>query len=159
VDCLVEMWRSASAFKIEATRGWGARVDLEADDPSAAYQRTLEAVERDGRVFVHPHSDPLVVAGHGTLALELLEDLPDVETVVVGTGGGGLISGIVTALGGRGRVVGVAPERAQAFPAGLAAGHSVRVETDTIADGLAPPFAGDLPLEICRGKVETVLVT
>jgi len=85
--------------------------------------------------------------------------VPELEVVVVGTGGGGLISGIVTALDGRARVVGIAPERAQAFPAALAAGHSVRVETDTIADGLAPPFAGDLPIELCRGKVETVLVS
>ena len=138
---------------------YGATVDLSPPDPAAAYDRVLEIVEDEGRVFVHPHSDPLVVAGHGTLALELLEDVPDLETVVVGTGGGGLISGIVTALDGRARVVGVAPERAQAFPAGLAAGHSVRVETSTIADGLAPPFAGELPLEICRGRVETVLVT
>jgi threonine dehydratase len=116
-------------------------------------------MEREGRVFVHPHSDPFVVAGHGTLALELLEDLPDLETVVVGVGGGGLVAGIVTALDGRARVVAVEPEQAQAFTAGLAAGHSVRVETNTIADGLAPPFAGELPLELCRGRVETVLVT
>ena len=153
------MWEGVSPLKVEATRGYGATVDLSPPDPAAAYDRVLEIVEEQGRVFVHPHSDPLVVAGHGTLALELLEDVPDVETVVVGTGGGGLISGIVTALDGRARVVGVAPERAQAFPAGLAAGHSVRVETDTIADGLAPPFAGELPIELCRGKVETVLVT
>jgi threonine dehydratase len=160
VDCLVQMWEGVSPFKVEATRGYGAAVDLSPPDPAAAYGRVLEIVEEQGRVFVHPHSDPLVVAGHGTIALELLEDVPDVETVVVGTGGGGLVSGIVTALDGRARVVGVAPERAQAFPAGLAAGHSVRVETDTIADGLAPPFAGELPLELCRGgRVETVLVT
>jgi threonine dehydratase len=159
VDCLVQMWEGVSPLKVEATRGYGATVDLSPPDPAAAYDRVLEIVEEQGRVFVHPHSDPLVVAGHGTLALELLEDVPDVETVVVGTGGGGLISGIVTALDGRARIVGVAPERAQAFPAGLAAGHSVRVETDTIADGLAPPFAGELPIELCRGKVETVLVT
>jgi threonine dehydratase len=159
VDCLVEMWQSASPFKVEATRGHGATVDLTPPDPAAAYDRVLEIVEEQGRFFVHPHSDPLVVAGHGTAALELLEDVPELETVVVGTGGGGLISGVVAALDGRARVVGVAPEQAQAFPAGLAAGHSVRVETKTIADGLAPPFAGDLPLEICRGKVETVLVT
>jgi threonine dehydratase len=159
VDCLVQMWETASPFKIETTRGFRATVDTSSPDPGAAYERTLEVVERDGRVFIHPHSDPLVVAGHGTLALELLEDLPDVETVVVGTGGGGLIAGIVTALEGRARVVGVAPERAQAFPAGLAAGRSVRVETDTIADGLAPPFAGELPIELCQGRVETVLVT
>ena len=159
VDCLVQMWDSVSPLKVEATRGHGATVDISPPDPAAAYERVLEIVEEQGRVFVHPHSDPLVVAGHGTLALELLEDVPDVETVVVGTGGGGLIAGIVTALDGRARVVGVAPEQAQAFPAGLAAAHSVRVETNTIADGLAPPFAGELPIEICRGRVETVLVS
>jgi threonine dehydratase len=159
VDCLVQMWKGVSPLKVEVTRGFGATVDLSSPDSPAAYDRTLAAVEEQGRVFVHPHSDPFVVAGHGTLALELLEDMPDLHTVVVGTGGGGLISGIVTALDGRARVVGVAPERAQAFPAGLAAGQSVPVETDTIADGLAPPFAGELPIEICRGRVETVLVT
>jgi threonine dehydratase len=159
VDCLVQMWEGVSPLKVEVTRGFGATVDLSAPDPAAAYDQTLAIVEEAGRVFVHPHSDPYVVAGHGTLALELLEDFPELETVVVGTGGGGLIAGIVTALDGRARVIGVAPERAQAFPAGLAAGHSVPVETNTIADGLAPPFAGELPIEICRGKVDTVLVT
>ncbi len=159
VDCLVEMWETASAFKIERTRGYGATVDLSAADPAEAYEKTLAVVEREGRFFVHPHSDPLVVAGHGTLALELLEDVPDLETVVVGVGGGGLISGIVAAVDGRARVVAVEPENSPAFSAGLAAGHSVRVGTDTIADGLAPPFAGELPLELCRGRVETVLVT
>lgn len=159
IDCLVEMWETASPVKVETTRGYCATVDTSSPDPAAAYERTLAVVEREGRVFVHPHSDPLVVAGHGTLALELLEDAPELETVVVGAGGGGLVSGIVTALDGRVRVVAVSPERAQAFPAGLAAGRSVRVETDTIADGLAPPFAGELPIEICRGRVETVLVS
>ena len=159
VDCLVQMWEGVSPPKVEATRGYGATVDLSPPDAAAAYDRVLEIAEKEGRVFVHPHSDPLVVAGHGTLALELLEDVPDLETVVVGVGGGGLVAGIVTALEGRPRVVAVEPERAQAFTAGLAAGRSVRVETDTIADGLAPPFAGELPLAICRGRIETVLVT
>jgi threonine dehydratase len=159
VDCLVQMWEGVSPLKVEATRGYGATVDLSSPDPAAAYDRVLAIVEEEGRVFVHPHSDPLVVAGHGTLALELLEDVPGLETVVVGVGGGGLVSGIVTALDGRARVVAVEPERAQCFTAGLAAGRSVRVETDTIADGLAPPFAGELPLELCRGRVDTVLVT
>ncbi len=159
VDCLVQMWDGVSPFKVEATRGYGATVDLSPPDAAAAYDRALAVAEEEGRVFVHPHSDPLVVAGHGTLALELLEDVAGLETVVVGVGGGGLVAGIVTALDGSARVVAVEPERAQAFSAGLAAGHSVRVETDTIADGLAPPFAGELPLAICRGRVETVLVT
>jgi threonine dehydratase len=159
VDCLVEMWASASAFKVEATRRWGGRVDLEPADAAAAFDRVQEIVEREGRVFVHPHSDPLVVAGHGTLALELLEDVPRLETVVVGVGGGGLVSGIVTALDGRARVVAVEPERSPAFSAGLEAGQRITVGTDTIADGLAPPFAGELPLALCRGRVESVLVT
>lgn len=159
VDCLVEMWSSASAYKVDATRGWGARVDLEPADAAAAFDRVQEIVEREGRVFVHPHSDPLVVAGHGTLALELLEDVPVLDTVVVGVGGGGLVSGIVAALDGRARVVAVEPERSPALRAGLEADRRVRVGTDTIADGLAPPFAGELPLEICRGRVESVLVS
>jgi threonine dehydratase len=159
VDCVVEMWETASAFKVERARGYGATVDTSAPDPAAAFDRTLEIVEREGRFFVHPHSDPLVVAGHGTLALELLEDMLELETVVVGVGGGGLISGIVAALDGRARVLAVEPERSPAFSAGLEAGRSVPVGTDTIADGLAPPFAGELPLELCRGRVETVLVT
>jgi threonine dehydratase len=159
VDCLVQMWEGASPLKVEATRGYGATVDLSPPDPAAAYDRALALASEQGRVFVHPHSDPLVVAGHGTLALELLEDVPELEAVVVGVGGGGLVAGIVTALDGRARVVAVEPERAQAFSAGLAAGRSVRVETDTIADGLAPPFAGELPLAVCRGRVETVLLT
>jgi threonine dehydratase len=100
-----------------------------------------------------------VIAGHGTLALEILEDVPDVATVVVGVGGGGLVAGIVSALAGRARIVAVEPERAQAFRAGLEAGHSVQVETNTIADGLAPPFAGELALQICRGAVDSVLVS
>ena len=159
VDCLVQMWEGVSAPKVEATRGYGAKVDLSPPDPSAAYDRALAVAEEEGRVFVHPHSDPLVIAGHGTLALELLEQVPGLETVVVGVGGGGLVSGILTGLDGRARVVAVEPERSPAFSAGLAAGHSVPVETDTIADGLAPPFAGELPLELCRGKVEVVLVS
>jgi threonine dehydratase len=159
VDCLVQMWAGVSPVKVEATRGYGATVDLSPPDAAAAYDRTLAIVKQEERFFVHPHSDPLVVAGHGTLALELLEDIHDLHTVVVGVGGGGLVAGMVAALDGQARVVAVEPERAQCFTAGLAAGRSVRVETNTIADGLAAPFAGELALEICRGRVETVLVT
>src|SRR5579885_736959 len=155
VDCLVYMWESASPLKVEAARSYGATVDLSSPDPSVAYERARAT----GRVFVHPHDDPWVIAGHGTLALELLEELPGLETVVVGVGGGGLVSGIVTALAGRARVVAVEPEQSQAFRAGLEAGRSVPVQSSTIADGLAPPFAGELALQICRGKVDSVLVS
>jgi threonine dehydratase len=159
VDCLVQMWQTASAFKVEAARGYGATVDVSSPDPTVAYERTLQVVEREGRVFVHPHSDPLFIAGHGTLALELLDEVPGLDTIVVGVGGGGLVSGLVTGLDGRARVVAVEPERSPALSAGLEAGKPVPVGTDTIADGLASPFVGDLPLQICRGRVDTVLVS
>ena len=70
VDCLVQMWEGVSPLKVEATRCYGATVDLSQPDPAAAYDCVLEIVEEQGRASVHPHSDPLVVAGHGTLALE-----------------------------------------------------------------------------------------
>ncbi len=159
IDCLVVMSAHASPTKVEATRGYGAAVDLEAPDHSAAYERLLEVIETTGRVFVHPFDDPLIIGGQGTIGLEILEDVPDVAIVVVPVGGGGLVAGIVSALDGRARVVAVEPEGAQGFRAGLEAGRSVHVETNTIADGLAPPFAGELPLQICRGAVDSVLVT
>jgi threonine dehydratase len=134
-------------------------VDVSQPDAAAAYELAQELVEREGRLFIHPHDDPLVVAGHGTLALEILEDAPDATTVAVGVGGGGLTAGLLVGLDGRARLVAVEPERAACFSAGLAAGRSVPVEVDTIADGLAPPFAGELPLALCRGRVETVLVS
>jgi threonine dehydratase len=112
IDCLVFMWQGANPLKVEATRGYGAEVDLEAPDHAAAYERLLQAVEETGRVFVHPFDDPLVIAGQGTVGLELLEDVPEVDVVVVPVGGAGLISGIATAVKGlrpEARVVGVEP--------------------------------------------------
>jgi threonine dehydratase len=159
VDALVVMWQGANPLKIEATRGYGAAVDLEAAGPAEAHERLLGIVEDTGRVFVHPFDDPFMVAGHGTLALEILEDVPDVETVVVPVGGGGLIAGVVLGLAGRARVVAVEPEGAATLAKGLEAGHSVPLQPKTIADGLAAPFAGELPIELCRGVVESVLVT
>jgi threonine dehydratase len=158
VDALVVMWQGANPLKVEATRGYGAAVDLEASGPAEAHERLLEIVEETGRVFVHPFDDPFMVAGHGTLALEILEDVPDVETVVVPVGGGGLIAGIVLGLAGRARVVAVEPEGAATLAVALEAGHSVPVQPKTIADGLAAPFAGELPIKLCRGVVESVLV-
>ena len=109
IPCTVFMWRSANPLKVEATRGYGAEVDLDASGPAEAHERLLEYVETTGRVFVHPFDDPVLQAGHGTVGLEIVEDLPDAATVVVPIGGGGLIAGVATALDAR--VVGVEPER------------------------------------------------
>ena len=83
LDALVVMWRGASEAKIAATRGYGAAVDLEAADPGEAFERLDVLLEETGRTLVHPFDDPLTIAGQGTVGLEILEDLPDVETIVV----------------------------------------------------------------------------
>jgi threonine dehydratase len=159
VDCLVVMWEGASAQKIEATRGYGAAVDLQAGGPSEAFDRLAALLEETGRTLVHPFDDPLVIAGQGTVGLELLEDVPDTAVFVVPCGGGGLVSGIAVAAEGK-RVIAVEPELSPALHRGLAEGHSVPVEPRSIADGLSAPFAGETALAICRGLgVESVLVT
>jgi threonine dehydratase len=158
VDALIVMWDSVSPQKVAATRGYGATVDLEATTSLEALERMHLLIEKTGRVVVHPHEDPLVLAGAGTVGLEIEEDAPDADTVIVAVGGGGLISGIQAAIGDRMRVIAVEPERAQALHAGIAAGHPVTVEPTSIADGLNPPRCGQLPIDLCR-DLERVLVT
>jgi len=158
IDALLVMWRGASEAKIAATRGYGADVDLEADNPTEAFARLDELIERTGRTFVHPFDHPRTIAGQGTVGLELIEDVPDADVVVVPVGGGGLISGVATAVAGRARVVGVEPERSPSMTAALEAGEPVTVSPDSIADGLATPFAGTNTLEIVRERVERVVL-
>ena len=159
IDCLVVMYASASPAKVAATRGYGAAVDLEAADAVEAFERLDDHIRRTGRTLVHPFDDPLVIAGQGTLALELLEDAPEVETIVVPVGGGGLVSGVAAAAPDR-RIVAVEPELSTAVHDGLAAGHSVPVTPTSIADGLSAPFAGDNALAVLRARdVESVLVS
>ena len=159
IDCLVVMWANASQAKLAATRGYGAEVDLEATDPTEAFERLHGLISETGRTLVHPFDDPVVLAGAGTVALELLEDAPETETILVPTGGGGLVAGIAAAAPDR-RVIAVEPERSTAVSSGLAAGRSVPVKPDSIADGLSAPFAGERALAILRRyEVESILVT
>ena len=158
VDALVVMWQGVSETKLAATRGYGATVDLEADGPVAAFERLWQLMDETGRTLVHPHDDPGVVAGAGTVGLEIEEDAPDADAVIVAVGGGGLIAGITAALGGRMRIVAVEPETSRAFHAAMEAGHPVQVEPTSIADGLNAPRLGDLPFGLCR-RLERVLVS
>jgi threonine dehydratase len=158
VDALVVMWQGASEQKITATRGYGATVDLEATGPGDAFDRLHDLIEQTGRTLVHPFDDPLVIAGAGTVGLEIEEDAPDADAIVVPVGGGGLISGIQTALAGRMRVIAVEPETSTALKTGLEHGKSTPVTPTSIADGLNAPFAGALALEITR-DLELILVT
>jgi threonine dehydratase len=157
------MWQTASPMKIAAARGYGATIDTEAPDIPAAFERLDELIESTGRTLVHPYDDPLVMAGQGTVGLEMLEDAPAAEVVIVPVGGGGLVSGIATAVKGispDARVVAVEPERSPALHESLKAGEPVTVEAKSIADGLNGPYAGGNCVRVCTELgVESVLVT
>lgn len=161
IDAVLVMWRDADPAKVQATRAYGAEVDLEAVGPADAFRRLDELRAETGRTFVHPFDDPLVLAGQGTVGLEILEDVPEADTIVVPVGGGGLIGGIASACVPAGvRVVGVEPEGSHALYAGLEAGGSIPVATDSFAQALNAPFAGELSVSICRALgVEVVLVS
>jgi threonine dehydratase len=158
IDALLVMWRGASETKISATRGYGAAVDLEAGDPAEAFERLDALIAETGRTLVHPFDDPYTIAGQGTVGLEILEDVPEVDTIVVPIGGGGLIAGIATAAAGRARVIGVEPELSTAMHSALAAGERVEVTPRSLADGLNAPHAGRSALAVVREHVEEVVL-
>jgi len=163
LDALVVMWEDASPMKIAAARGYGATVDTEARDKIAAFERLDQLIDETGRTLVHPYNDPLVMAGQGTVGLEMLEDAPEAEVVLVQVGGGGLVSGIATAVKGinpEARVIAVEPERSSALHEGLKAGHVVHVEAESEADGLNGPYAGENCIAVCSQLgVESILVS
>lgn len=160
-DALVVMYQGASEVKLRAAEAYGATIDLEATGPGDVFER-LDALQKEtGRVLVHPFDDPLVVAGQGTVGLEILEDVPDVERILVPCGGGGLFSGIAAAAERVDvEVVPVEPENSRALHVAFGAGEVERVEARSVADGLNAPFAGRLALATAQAlDVEPVLVT
>jgi threonine dehydratase len=158
LDALLVMWQGASEAKIAATRGYGAEVDLESADPTEAFGRLDHLIEQTGRTPVHPFDHPRTIAGQGTVGLEIVEDVPDVDVVVVPIGGGGLIAGIATAVDGRARVVGVEPETSAAMFEAFTALEPVPVTPTSIADGLNAPFAGTNTLEIVLERVDQLVL-
>ena len=161
LTALVVMYQGTSEMKRAAAQGYGAEVDLEATGPGDVFERLAELQQETGRVLVHPFDDPLVVAGQGTVGLEILEDVPDVDTIVVPCGGGGLAAGIaVAAAKTHARIVAVEPETSRALHSAVEAGESVRVDARSIADGLNGPFAGEIALRVFTAlDVELVVVT
>ncbi len=151
--------------KLEATRGYGADVELHGTVFDETLLAALAFAEATGAVMIPPYDHPDIVAGQGTLAFEILEQVPDVENVVVPIGGGGLIAGIATAfaqlepeLGRRVRVIGVQAEHAAAYVPSLAAGEPVAITTaPTIADGIAVGRPGDLNFAIVSHTVDDVV--
>lgn len=151
--------------KLQATRGYGAEVVLHGHVVDETLQAAAEFSTRTGAVLIPPFDHPDIVAGQGTLALEIIEQVPDVATVIVPIGGGGLISGVASAfaqiageLGRRVRVIGVQAENAAAYPPSLAAGRATVVPVGpTIADGIAVGRPGALNFDIIRDTVDKVV--
>ena len=156
----VFMPESAPLPKLAATRAYGAEVRLVGQTLTEALLAAAEYSERTGSVFIHPFDHPDVIAGQGTVGLEVLDQCPEAATVVVGAGGGGLVSGVAAAVKARRpdiRVVAVQAETAAAFPASLAAGRPVALTSmATMADGIAVACPGDLTLAHVRGLVDEV---
>ncbi|MDF1719108.1 MAG: threonine/serine dehydratase [Minwuia sp.] len=153
---------SAAPAKIAAMRRFGAEVIVEGDVWDDANQLALARVEAEGKVYVHPFAQPSVIAGQGTVGLEILDDMPDVETVVLAIGGGGLISGVATALKARRpdiRIIGVEPEGAPTLRRSVDAGELVTLEKiSTKAPTLAPRRSAQINLDIIRQTVDDIVL-
>jgi threonine dehydratase len=138
--------------KVEATRGYGAEVILQGETVEDALTAALAHAREDGSVFIHPFDHPDVVAGQGTVGMEILEQCPQVRTIAVPVGGGGLAAGTAVSVSGADpaiKVIGVQAAAVACFPASLAAGHPVRVPpAGTMADGIAVSQPGAIGYEI-----------
>jgi threonine dehydratase len=156
---VVVMPSDAPASKVDAVRGYGAEI-VAHDDRATLFDRLNEVREQRGLMFVHPFDDPVVLAGAATAGLEIVEDLPDVDLVIVPLGGGGLLGGVASALKQsrpQTRVAAVELEEGPGLSPALAAGKPVPVRRPaTIADGMTPPFVGALPLAIAREAVDEI---
>ncbi|HEV7212438.1 MAG TPA: threonine ammonia-lyase [Blastococcus sp.] len=159
-EATVFMPESAPLPKVAATRAYGAEIRLLGSSLAEPLRAAAEYAEQTGSIFIHPFDHSDVIAGQGTVGLEVLEQCPEVSTVVVGAGGGGIVSGIAAAVKARRpdvRVVAVQAEAAAAFPASLAAGRPVPLESmSTMADGIAVAAPGVLTLAHVQGLVDEV---
>ncbi len=162
VRCEVFMPSEAPLAKVEACVALGAHVEVAGDSVEACVAAARRRADEAGMAFVHPFDDAEVVAGQGTLGLELLEDVPDLSKVVVPIGGGGLASGVALAVKSARpevEVVGVQVDTFAAYPASLRDGRAVEVPAAlTIADGIAVKRPGELTLELVRRWVDEVVV-
>ena len=158
VSATIVMPANSVASKVEATRNYGGRVHLTGEGLLETCRRIQQ---QHGLVLVHPFDDPEIVAGAGTTGTEIIEDIPDVECVFVSVGGGGLISGVATAVKHKrpeAKVIGVEPQGAPVVSRSLAAGRLVTLDhIDTIADGLCPPFTGEVVLDRIQRYVDEVV--
>ncbi|MGI8523210.1 MAG: threonine ammonia-lyase [Nocardioides sp.] len=161
IPATVFMPEGAPIPKVNATKGYGAEVVFHGQYLDDSIIRAKEFAAETGAEFIHPYDHPDIVAGQGTCGLEIIEQAPDVETVLVPVGGGGVLAGIALAIKAKNprvHLVGVQAAGAAAYPESLAQGHPVRLRTmQTMADGIAVGLPGDLPFAAIRDHVDEVV--
>jgi threonine dehydratase len=161
IGVTVVMPKFAPLVKLMTCRRMGANVVLYGETFGEAFEHAHQLAAERGLTYIHGFDDPAIIAGQGTMGLEILEQVPDVEAIVVPVGGGGLVAGVALAVKSimpRVRVFGVEPERAAGFSASLAAGHVVKVSIEpTLADGLAVGKVGELAFAIAAPRVDRVV--
>ena len=161
IKSIICMPAGAPISKVEATRNYGAEVVLVPGVYDDAAKEAARLAEEKGYTFAHPFNDPAVIAGQGTIGLEILEQLPEVEQIIVPIGGGGLISGVACAVKSirpSCRVIGVQAEGAASMAASQNAGEPVELPTvSTIADGIAVKRPGDLTFKMCQKYVDEIV--
>ena len=164
IKARIYMPLGAALPKVTATRDHGAEVELHGTTVDEALAEAKRYAEETGAVFVHPFDNEDIIAGQGTIGLEILEQVPEVDTIIVGVGGGGLLAGLSAAvrakeeqLGKKIRIIGVQAEHAAAYPLSLAADALVPLKkVSTIADGIAVGRPGQLPFSIIKKLVDDV---
>lgn len=162
IKSTIVMPRSAPFAKISATRRYGGHVVLEGNIYDEAYAKALEIQDRDGATFVHPFNDPYIIAGQGTIGLEMMEQQPDLDVILVPIGGGGIAAGIALAvktMNPHVQVIGVQSQNAPSMYEAVRSNHIETVQvTRTIADGIAVARPGDLTFEMIQELVDEVVV-
>lgn len=159
LDALVLMPKVTPRFNIELTTSFGAKVEL-CEDAAEAFAKA-QAYEREGRLFVHPYDDPAIIAGHGTLGLELLEDAPDITHAFLSIGGGGFMAGVAAALKARNpaiEIYGVETKGAPTMTEALAANAPVTIRGTSIARTLAAPFATERTMAAARAFLRDIVI-
>ena len=161
IKSTIVMPEQAPIAKVTATKNYGAEVILHGQVYDDAYQKAKEIQEQTGATFIHPFNDLDIMAGQGTIALEIIEELPETDIILVPIGGGGLISGIATAvkeLKAEVKIIGVESSAAAAMESSLAQGQvSKLASANTIADGIAVKEPGELTYNICQKYVDDII--
>ena len=161
VKAIICMPATTPILKVEATRNFGAEVILHGDGFDDAFKYSLELQKKFGYIYVHPFNDREVILGQGTTALEIINELKDVDAILVPIGGGGFASGVSLAtklVSPQVKVIGVEPENAACMKAAIDAGKIISLKSsDTVADGCAVKTAGDLTFEFCKKYLDEII--